>query len=82
LTNAIGTGETIPVSSVILSINNTGVPVVSAQYQPDARGVYVITFTIPVGVFQTGTNQAIELGMTINGQTFTDSSPVALPGIH
>jgi uncharacterized protein (TIGR03437 family) len=81
-TNAIGTGETIPVSSVILAINNVGVPVLSAEYQPDSRGVYVIAFTIPVGVFQTGTNQAISLGMTINGQTFTDSSPVALPGIH
>ena len=82
LTNSVGTGgETIPVGNVILALNNVGVPVTSVQYQQGARGLYVIAFQIPVP-FATGANEAISLGVTINGQTFYDSAQVALPGIH
>ena len=82
LTNAVGTGgESIPVGNVILAINNVGVPVTSVQYQQGARGLYVIAFQIPVP-FATGANEAISLGVTVNGQTFYDSAQVALPGIH
>jgi uncharacterized protein (TIGR03437 family) len=80
-TNAVGTGEIVPASSVILAINNVGVPVSSVQYQQGARGVYVIAFTIPVP-FGTGTNLPIALGVNVNSQTFFDNSPVVLPGIH
>jgi uncharacterized protein (TIGR03437 family) len=84
LTNAVGTGETIPVQNVIVGLNNNGVPVTSVQYQQGSRGLYVIGFQIPVP-FATGTNIPLYLGVTVNGQTFSASSPagpVYLPGIH
>jgi len=81
-TNSKGLGQTIPVSSITLAINNVGVPVSSVQYLEGALGEYLVTFSISVGVFPTGANEAISLGVTINGQTFNDNSPVALPGIH
>jgi len=83
-TNAVGTGEIVPASSVVLAINNVGVPVNSVQYQQGARGAYVIAFTIPVG-FGTGTNLPIALGVSGNSQTFFENSPLGqidLPGIH
>ena len=80
-TNAVGTGEIVAASSVILAINNVGVAVSSVQYQQGARGVYVIAFTIPVP-FGSGMNLPIALGVTVNGQTYYDNSQVALPGIH
>jgi uncharacterized protein (TIGR03437 family) len=80
-TNSVGTGETIPVSNVILAINNVGVAVTSVQYQPDARGVYVIAFTIPVP-FTAGTNLPISLGVTVNSQTFSENTLVEMPGVQ
>jgi uncharacterized protein (TIGR03437 family) len=82
VTNAEGTGsQTIPVANVLLAINNVGVPVSSIQYRQGTVGEYLITFTIPVP-FSSGTNLAVALGETINGQSFYDNSPVAIPGIH
>ena len=80
-TDSEGTNQTLPASSVTLAINNTPVTVNSVQYLQGALGEYLIAFTIPVP-FGTGTNLPLALGMTVNGQTFYDNSPVALPGIH
>jgi uncharacterized protein (TIGR03437 family) len=80
-TDAEGTGETIPVSNIILAINNVGVPVTSVQYVEGAIGEYVVTFTLPVP-FASGTNQTISLGEIVNGQQFFDNSQVYLPGVH
>jgi uncharacterized protein (TIGR03437 family) len=80
-TDSPGTGETIPASTIVLAINNVGVPVTSVEYAEGAFGEYVITFQIPVP-FAAGTNLPISLGVTVNGQTFYDTSPVALPGIN
>jgi uncharacterized protein (TIGR03437 family) len=83
-TNSDGTGlQSIPVGNVILSINNIGVPVTSVQYREGAIGEYLITFTIPVP-FAAGTNLPIALGVTVNAQTFFESSAigVALPAVN
>ncbi len=90
VTGAYGTGkQIIPVSDVILAIDNIGVPVTSVQYVQGGIGEYVITFTIPLtlsngSAFPTGTNLPIQFGITANGQTIYDNEtpPVSLPGIH
>jgi uncharacterized protein (TIGR03437 family) len=90
VTGAYGTGkQIIPVSDVILAIDNIGVPVTSVQYVQGGIGEYVITFTIPLNLsngsaFPTGTNLPIQFGITANGQTIYDNEtpPVSLPGIH
>lgn len=88
VTNAPGTGsQTIPVSQVVLAINNIGVPVTSVQYLQGSVGVYIITFTIPTTAnnqpFPTGSNLPITLGgITSAGQTIYDNAPVAIPSVQ
>jgi uncharacterized protein (TIGR03437 family) len=64
-TNAVGTGsQVIPLSQVVVGVNNAGVPVTLAEYAADQIGVYVIGFTIPATA-PTGTNQP--LAVEVNG---------------
>ena len=41
-------GQTV-VGSVVVGLNNGGVPLVSAVYAPGMVGVYILTFEVPVG---------------------------------
>jgi uncharacterized protein (TIGR03437 family) len=52
---------------VIVGLSGGGVPVVSATYQTGEIGIYVVGFTIP-STNQTGINQPLVLGVTVNGQ--------------
>jgi uncharacterized protein (TIGR03437 family) len=81
-TNSAGTGtQTLPVSSIILGITSTGVPVTSVQYVEGAIGEYLITFTIPVP-FTAANNVPVSLGVSVNAQTFFANQSVVLPGIN
>ncbi len=77
ITNAVGTGsQVIPLSQVIVGVNNAGVPVTLAEYASGEVGVYVIGFTIPANA-PTGTNQP--LAVEVNG---VFGNPVYLPAVQ
>jgi uncharacterized protein (TIGR03437 family) len=76
VTNAPGTGnQLIPLSQVIVGVNNVAVPVTSAEYAQGEIGVYLIGFTIPANA-PTGSNQP--LAVEVNG---VFGNPVYLPGV-
>lgn len=53
---------------VIVGVSNLGVPVLGQVYQPDAVGIYVIEFTIPL-TNPPGVDQPLALAVIVNGQT-------------
>jgi uncharacterized protein (TIGR03437 family) len=81
ITGSTGTGQTIPLSQILVGINNAGVPVVSAQYVSGAIGVYYIGFQIPDSA-PTGPNQVLALGEIVGGQTIFDGQGALLPGVQ
>lgn len=67
-TNSLGINGQNVILQTIVGVNNLGVPVVQAIYQPEAIGIYVIQFTIPTTA-SPGTNQPLVLAEVANGQT-------------
>ncbi|HVO99451.1 MAG TPA: Ig-like domain-containing protein [Bryobacteraceae bacterium] len=67
-TNSVGINGQTVAAQVIVGVDNLGVPVTTAYYQPGAIGVYVVGFTIPL-TNPAGTNQPLALGMVVNGNT-------------
>src|SRR5258708_6303369 len=62
-TNAIGNGvQGIPLTQVVVGVNNAGVPVISALYV--SPGVYYIGFQIPS---DTPTGSDLPLALAVNG---------------
>jgi uncharacterized protein (TIGR03437 family) len=77
ITNAAGTGsQLLPLSQVIVGVDNFGVPVTLAEYASGQIGVYVIGFTIPLTA-PTGPDQP--LAVEING---VFGNAVYLPGVQ
>ena len=56
-TNAPGEGQAV-MSSLVVGLNNGGVPLVSAVYAPGLIGVYVVTLQVPANT-QTGPYQPV-----------------------
>jgi uncharacterized protein (TIGR03437 family) len=79
-TNSSGTGTQKVPSTVIVGVNNSGVPTDPATYAVGYVGVYLVFFTIPAD-FPTGTDLPLAVQIVINGagvfgnQTF-------LPGVN
>ena len=67
-TNSVGINGQNVAGQVIVGVDNLGVPVTSAYYQPGEVGVYVVGFTIPL-TNPAGTNQPLALGLVSNGNT-------------
>lgn len=79
-TNAAGTGsQTIPLSNLIVGLNNAGIPVTLAEYAAGQTGVYVIGFHIPAGA-PTGPNQPLTVAILENG-SYVFANPVYLPNV-
>jgi uncharacterized protein (TIGR03437 family) len=78
VTNAAGSGQSIPTSALVIGINNVGVPVVSAQYV--AIGVYYVGFQIPASAATTGTDVPLALLQMVGGQSIYDGQGAFLPG--
>jgi uncharacterized protein (TIGR03437 family) len=79
-TNSTGTGNQTVALPVIVGLSGGGVPVVSSTYQTGAIGIYVVGFTIPL-TSQTGPNQALVVGVTVNGNVVF-SNQVYLPQVQ
>ncbi|MBV9401150.1 MAG: hypothetical protein JO062_24445 [Bryobacterales bacterium] len=77
-TNAAGAGQTIS-NTLIVGVNNAGVPVTSAQYV--AVGVYYIGFQIPLDAPQ-GVDQNLAIGEVVGLQTVYDNQGALLPGVQ
>ncbi len=72
------------VNQVIVGVSNSGVPVLSAYYQPGEIGIYAVEFTIPANLTltnSTGTNQPLALAVVVNGQTIF-GNPVFIPAVQ
>jgi uncharacterized protein (TIGR03437 family) len=67
-TGSLGVNGQNVLLQTIVGVDNLGVPVVAAYYQPEAAGIYVVEFTIPA-TNPPGTNQPLVLGVIVNGQT-------------
>jgi uncharacterized protein (TIGR03437 family) len=67
-TGSLGVNGQNVLLQTIVGVDNLGVPVVAAYYQPEAVGIYVVEFTIPA-TNPPGTNQPLVLGVIVNGQT-------------
>ncbi len=67
-TGDVGTGAENVIFPTIVSVNNSGVPVVSSQYWEGGVGVYIIGFQIPLNA-PTGPAQNIAIGVQVNGST-------------
>jgi uncharacterized protein (TIGR03437 family) len=91
VTNEGGNGsQTIPISQVIVGVNNAGMQVVSVTYV--AIGVYYVEFQLPAATCTennqpqpcapTGTNLPLSLGEIVNGQTVYDGEYSYLAGIQ
>jgi uncharacterized protein (TIGR03437 family) len=75
-TNAVGNGvQGIPLTQVVVGVNNAGVPVVSALYI--SPGVYYIGFQIPSN---TPTGSDLPLALAVNG--VFDGQNLLLPGVQ
>ena len=79
-TNAAGVAGQNVANTVLVGINNAGVPVIGAQYAPGLVGVYYIVFTIPQ-TSQPGLDQSLVVAEQINGQTIFGNNPL-LPGVQ
>jgi uncharacterized protein (TIGR03437 family) len=77
-TNGTGAGQTVP-NTVIVGVNNAGMPVISAQYV--AIGVYYVGFQIPLNATQ-GVDQNLALGEVVGGQTVYDNQGALLAGVQ
>jgi uncharacterized protein (TIGR03437 family) len=71
-TGDAGTGTENVIFPTIVSVNNSGVPVVSSQYWEGGVGVYIVGFQIPLNA-PTGPAQNIAIGVTVNGSTVVGS---------
>jgi Bacterial Ig-like domain (group 1) len=91
VTDSSGNGsQTIPISQVIVGIDNEGVPVLAVQYV--AIGVYYVEFQLPATACAsnnqpqpcspTGTNLPLTLGEIVNGQTVYDGEYSYLAGVQ
>jgi uncharacterized protein (TIGR03437 family) len=65
---------------VIVGVSGLGVPVFEQIYQPDAVGIYIIGFTIPL-TNPTGVDQPLALAVTVNGQIIF-GNPVFLNSVQ
>ena len=79
VTNATGAGQMIPISQVVLGVNNAGVAVLSAQYV--AIGVYYVGFQLPSDA-PTGVDQPLALGVIVGNTTVLDGQGALLPGVQ
>ncbi len=79
-TNSVGINGQAVAAQVIVGVDNLGVPVTTAYYQPGEIGVYVVGFTIPL-TNPTGTDQPLALGLTVNGQ-LTFANTVYIPVVQ
>jgi uncharacterized protein (TIGR03437 family) len=67
--------------SVVVGINNAGVPVVSAQYAPGQIGVYIVGFQIPANVTP-GPDQRLDVEVIVNGQPVFNNQSIFIPGVQ
>jgi uncharacterized protein (TIGR03437 family) len=66
-TDSAGIGGQTVALPVIVGLSGGGISVVSSTYQTGEIGIYAVGFTIPL-TNQTGINQPLVLGVTVNGQ--------------
>jgi len=77
-TNNAGAGQTVA-NTVVVGLNNAGMPVVSVQYV--AIGVYYVGFQIPIDA-QQGNDQPLALAEIVGGQTIYDNQGALIPGVQ
>jgi uncharacterized protein (TIGR03437 family) len=65
-TDDVGTGSENVIFPTIVSVNNSGIPVVSSQYWEGGVGVYIVGFQIPLNA-PTGPAQNLAIGLNVNG---------------
>jgi uncharacterized protein (TIGR03437 family) len=65
---------------VIVGVSGGGVPVFEQIYQPDAVGIYIVGFTIPL-TSPAGVDQPLALAVTVNGQ-IVFGNPVFLNSVQ
>jgi uncharacterized protein (TIGR03437 family) len=93
VTNSPGNGsQTIPISQIVVGVNNAGFPVLAVQYV--AIGVYYVEFQLPASACTsnnppgpqpcspTGTNLPLTLAEIVNGQTVYDGQFSYLAGVQ
>jgi uncharacterized protein (TIGR03437 family) len=78
VTNAAGTGQSIPTSALVIGVNNSGVPVLSAQYV--SIGIYYVGFQIPASASTASTDVPLALVQVVGGQNVYDGQGAFLPG--
>jgi uncharacterized protein (TIGR03437 family) len=79
-TGSLGTnGQNVPLT-IVVGVSNLGAPVFEQIYQPDAVGLYVIGFTIPL-TNPAGVNQPLAVAAVVNGQTIF-GNPVYLNSVQ
>jgi uncharacterized protein (TIGR03437 family) len=77
-TNVPGVPGQVVASTVYAAVNNSGVTVVSAVYQPGLNGVYAVTIQIPLATMA-GPTQAVSLALVDSSGTAYGSPAAYLP---
>jgi hypothetical protein len=80
ITNSPGSASENVAASLIVGVNNNGVPVVSAYAYPDQIGVYLVGFQIPLTTPTSSTAVPLSVAAVVNG-TVMYSNSVFLAGI-
>jgi uncharacterized protein (TIGR03437 family) len=66
-TNSAGVQNQNVVYPLIVGVNNVGIQISSAYYQPGAIGVYLVGFIVPLSA-TTGADQPLAVAAAVNGQ--------------
>jgi hypothetical protein len=80
-TNSAGIAGENVIPTVIVGVNNNGVPVISATALPDQIGVYLIGFQIPVSTPPSSAAVPLSVAVVLSNGTVVYSNPVYLAGI-
>ena len=80
ITNSPGSASENVAASLIVGVNNNGVPVVSAYAYPDQIGVYLVGFQIPLTTPTSSSAVPLSVAAVVNG-TVMYSNSVFLAGI-
>jgi uncharacterized protein (TIGR03437 family) len=79
-TFAVGVQNQNVADQLIVGVDNVGVQVTSAYYQPGSIGVYLVGFQLPTTA-ATGTDQPLAVAAIVNGQ-FIFGNPVYLYAVN
>jgi uncharacterized protein (TIGR03437 family) len=79
-TDSLGINNQTVNFTAVVGVSNLGAPIFEQIYQPDAIGIYIIGFTIPL-TNPAGVDQPLALAVIVNGQTIF-GNPVYLNSVQ